>query len=47
MVVARMRILKALVFDESGKTQPSIRDAIDYQGKLWLSLVGMKYQPEQ
>jgi len=36
MVVVRMKILKALVFDESGKTQPSIRDAIDYQGKLWL-----------
>jgi hypothetical protein len=31
-----MKILKALVFDQTGKTQPSIRDAIDYQGKLWL-----------
>jgi hypothetical protein len=31
-----MKILKALVFDASGKTPPAIRDAIDHQGKLWL-----------
>jgi hypothetical protein len=31
-----MKILKAMVFDVAGKMPPMIRDAIEYQGKLWL-----------
>lgn len=31
-----MRILKALVFDATGKTPPATRDAIEWQGKFWL-----------
>jgi hypothetical protein len=33
---AKMKILKALVFDAAGKTAPTIRDAIEYEGRLWL-----------
>jgi hypothetical protein len=31
-----MKILKAMVFDAAGKTPPTLRDAIEYQGRLWL-----------
>jgi hypothetical protein len=31
-----MKVLKALVFDAAGKTPPTICDAIEYRGQLWL-----------
>jgi hypothetical protein len=31
-----MKVLKALVFDATGKTSPTLRDAIEYEGHFWL-----------